>query len=195
MSDTTPDTPPPPPPPAASTDEQPNLDKLLGKVRSEGKVTGQKELLGELGFDSSDAAKAAIEDYRARVDAEKSDAERAREEAEQAKAEAASARAAQVESDLRLNVDRALVAAGVKAERMGHAARLVDVEPGAAEDDIATAVTALVGDFPELLAAPEGGPPSSKDWTAKGGTGERKPPSSKSALDSGAELYRSKHRT
>lgn len=183
MSDTEPEAVPPEPPPAAQegTFTQDQVDKLMGRVRNEGRTA----VLAELGADSIDTLKERLEAQAAREEAEKSETERARDEAQAARADAEQARAQAAAAQLAVRVDRALIDAGASPATLGHLAKLVDVAPEVDDDTLIQTIDSLRSEVAPLFAQSEGAPPAPSS-VPSGGTGA-KPPSSKSALEAGAE--------
>jgi len=190
MSETSlPPEPAPTPPPAAVTQEQ--IDKLMGRARSEGKSTATREMLDELGVDDIDAVKAVITAHQERVDADKTEVDRAKDEAVQAKREAEQARAETAQAQLSVRVDRALVEANVETNALSHIAELIKVDPSATDDEIREAIDTLKGDIPQMFAEPDGAP-GTPSWAPKGGTGEKsKKTAGKTGMDAGAERFAS----
>ena len=190
MSETSlPPEPAPTPPPAAVTQEQ--IDKLMGRARSEGKSTATREIHDELGADDIESAKAVITAHQERVDADKTEVDRAKDEAVQAKREAEQARAETAQAQLSVRVDRALVEANVETNALSHIAELIKVDPSATDDEIREAIDTLKGDIPQMFAEPDGAP-GTPSWAPKGGTGEKsKKTAGKTGMDAGAERFAS----
>lgn len=189
------DTPPQPDPPAAEgkTYTQEDIDKLLKGVRADGRNTGRKEVLGELGYENPDDIKSKLSEYDALIESQKTEAERARDEAAAAKAEAEQAKAAAEAITLNQKVQLALLEAGAPSNTLADITRMVVVEPSADDEAVAAAVGTLKERVPQLFAAPEGAPPAPSSAPA-GGTGEKtRKPSTKSGLAAGAERWEAKH--
>jgi uncharacterized protein (DUF4415 family) len=190
MSDTEPTPIPTEPPPAALTQEQ--VDRVVGRTRTETRQATERDILAKLGYESLEEAEKAKADHEARLQAEKSDLERAQEEAAQARAEAAAASQQAARAQLQVRIDRALLESGVSTNTLNHVSKMIEVAPDATEDDISAAVASLKEDVPQLFASPETGAPRTPSGVPKGGTGgKNKKPASKSGLAHGEDVYES----
>lgn len=180
----------PPPPPAAQSDDLTDLARQFGNVRKEARGTGEREALKKLGFDDMESAEAAFAELHKRIDAEKTDLERAKERAERAEARIAALESDLTQRQLADRVTAALSAADLPVRALGSAHKLVAVDPDASDDDIAAAVASLREELPQLWIATPDGAPGTPSWAPKGGTGDKKPPStSKGGLKAGKERY------
>lgn len=150
--------------PPAGYLSQDEVNRIAAREKDEGKRAAERAMAESLGV-TVEEAKQIIADARARDDAEKTEAQKA-----QARAEAAEKKAtALVEEATRKGheaaVRLALLEGGVLRERLDSAARLVDAEPGASEQDFAKAITAARTAAPEFFVAQSEGnePPKPGD--------------------------------
>lgn len=139
-------------PPKTFTQEE--LDRIVQRekiqARDAEKRAQEAMLADKLGVSVEEAAK-LIKAEQDRQNAEKSEAQRAREAADQEKAAAAREREAAKAEAHSTKVLRALLKAGVNADKADKVARLVDVEVGADQEAIDAAVSATVDEFPEVV--------------------------------------------
>lgn len=160
---------------------QAEVDAMIQGRVGETKRKSVEDLAKELGV-PLDEAKAIIKKAKDADDAEKSDAQKAREAADKEKVEAETAKQEAAVEKHNARVERALIKAlptdlddkDLDA-KVGRLARLIDVEVGADEAAIKTAVEALKKDEPLLFGSTKGGmPPSDPNGRPprKTGTGE-----------------------
>jgi hypothetical protein len=157
----------PPADPPVSFDQD-AVNRIAAREKAQGKAAAVAEIATQLGMSVEDAKK-VLEGHKAAEDAAKTEAQR-QVDAAKAETNAAKDERAQVVAERHtLNVERALLLAGLPAgdddaaaKLLGRAAKLVDVEPGADRAAIAAAVTTLKTELPALFtatAAPGGTPP------------------------------------
>lgn len=166
---------------ATKTFSQEDVNAAAGAARKEGREAAAKSLADELGV-PLDEAKALIKAAREKEDSEKSEAQKAREAADKERAEAEEAKAGAAKKEHELNIREALRDAGVAKERIAKVATLVEVELGADEAAIKTAVEATKKEFPELFGGTSGAPDSDT-----GGTGGSQGRGGKSPMEAGYE--------
>lgn len=149
---------------------QADLNRAAGDARREGRESAEKKLADELGVPLAEA-KDLIKKARDQEESEKSEAQKAIDKAK-ADSDAANERAAAAAlREHRANIRDALRDEGVSKERLDAVTKLVDVEVGADDETIATAVAATKKDFPELFGGKSGGAPSSDTGGAPQGGG------------------------
>lgn len=145
---------------------------VKGRVEETRKKTAA-DIAEQLGVSVEDA-KAIIAAHNAKAESEKSEAQKAREAADKEKAESETAKSEAAKERHATKVERHLLRALPKDlsdeetdKRAAKLARLIDVEVGADDAAIKTAVDGLKKDWPELFPAgdesgkPKGGAPSS----------------------------------
>ncbi|MEU6475310.1 hypothetical protein ABZ858_00190 [Streptomyces sp. NPDC047017] len=154
---------------------QEDLSRLLAREKTQGGRAAVKKLLGELGFDNSEALSQFVTTKREADQAALTEIER-REQAAEEKLRAAEAREAQAAARERAAVRRsALAGFGATGDDLSDAVLLIDRaladQPDADEDAVAAAAEQLKERRPELFGAraatppapggsPAGGPPS-----------------------------------
>ncbi|MFI1400714.1 hypothetical protein [Streptomyces sp. NPDC020681] len=160
----------------SGTVTQEDLSRLLAREKTQGGRAAVKKLLGDLGFDNSEALIEFITTKRDAEQAALSEVER-REQAAEDKLRAAEEREAQATARERTAVRRAALAGlGASGDDLDDASLLIDrtlaEQPGADEDAITTAAGQLKERRPELFGqtresvppapggSPAGGPPS-----------------------------------
>lgn len=155
---------------------QEDLSRLLAREKTQGGRAAVKKLLGELGFDNSEALTEFITTKRDAEQAALTELQR-REQAADEKLRAAEAREAQAAAKERVAIRRAALAGlGAAGDDMADAVLLIDRalddQPDADEEAVAAAAEQLKGRRPELFGqarettppapggSPAGGPPS-----------------------------------
>lgn len=125
---------------------------IKNRVKSAHRQAGE-ELAKELGYDSVSDMKAALENSKNKDSEEERDLAKERSKIEADKAETKRLRAEATQERLDLQVERALLAAGVKPSKAEKAVRLIDLrtadDPDA--DDINEAVEAFSEEWSELF--------------------------------------------
>ncbi|MEH0430265.1 hypothetical protein QBB34_28920 [Streptomyces stelliscabiei] len=161
---------------AGGTVTQEDLSRLLAREKTQGGRAAVKKLLGDLGFDNSEALTEFITTKREAEQAALSEVER-REQAAEEKLRAAETREAQAAAKERAAVRRAALAGlGAAGDDLNDAVLLIDRaladQPDADEDAVTTAAEQLKERRPELFGqtreatppapggSPAGGPPS-----------------------------------
>jgi hypothetical protein len=127
-----PPTDPPADPPADKTFTQAEVDRMMGRTRSEATKAARTEIESFLASEKAKTDEATL-----------GEAERAKAEAERAKAEAETARADAARERFEAKVERKLGAAGVSDTAIARATRLVNLDPDASDDDIAAEIETL----------------------------------------------------
>lgn len=162
--------------PAAGSVTQEDLSRLLAREKTQGGRAALKKLLGDLGFDNSEALTEFITTKRDADQAALTEIER-REQAAEEKLRAAEARETQAAARERAAIRRAALAGlGAAGDDLGDAILLIDRalddQPDADEEAVATAAEQLKERRPELFGqtgettpaapggSPAGGPPS-----------------------------------
>ncbi|WP_327297750.1 MULTISPECIES: hypothetical protein [unclassified Streptomyces] len=155
---------------------QEDLSRLLAREKTQGGRAAVKKLLGDLGFDNSEALSEFITTKRDAEQAALTEVER-REQAAEEKLRTAEAREAQAAARERAAIRRAALAGlGSAGEDLGDAIllidRVLDDQPDADEEAVAAAAEQLKERRPELFGqsretspaapggSPAGGPPS-----------------------------------
>ncbi|MFI1436494.1 hypothetical protein [Streptomyces lydicus] len=155
---------------------QEDLSRLLAREKTQGGRAAVKKLLGELGFDNSEALTEFITNKREAEQAALSEVE-CREQAAEEKLRAAEAREAQAAAKERAASRRAILAGlGAAGDDLADATLLIDRalddQPDADEEAVAAAAEQLKERRPELFGqtrettppapggSPAGGPPS-----------------------------------
>ncbi|UNO42142.1 hypothetical protein [Streptomyces sp. MST-110588] len=155
---------------------QEDLSRLLAREKTQGGRAAVKKLLGDLGFDNSEALTEFITTKRDAEQAALTEIER-REQAAEEKLRAAEAREAQAAARERIAIRRAALAGlGAAGDDLSDAILLIDRalddQPDADEDAVAAAAEQLKERRPELFGrisavtppapggSPAGGPPS-----------------------------------
>jgi multidrug efflux pump subunit AcrA (membrane-fusion protein) len=191
MSDTEPNPEPETPPPAATLSQE-QVDRLVGRTRTDTRATTEREVLAKLGFESMEEAEQAHAERQAQLEAEKSDLQRAQEEAAQARAAAAEAEMKASQASLQVRIDRTLLESGVPINTLPHVSKMIETSPDASDEEIAETVETLKKDVPQLFATPDDGASRAPSGVPKGGTGGKtKKPTPKTGLQAGHELYES----
>ena len=161
---------------AGGTVTQEDLSRLLAREKTQGGRAAVKKLLGELGFDTSEALTEFITTKRDADQAAMTEVER-RERAAEEKLKAAEAREAQALTRERVAIRRAALAGlGAAGDDLADAVLLIDRalldQPDADEDAVTAAAEQLKERRPELFGqaretvppapggSPAGGPPS-----------------------------------
>jgi hypothetical protein len=178
----------------ARTFTQADLDKIVARRVAETKRAEAQRLEQELGIKPSEARAIIAAKQKADADA-MSEAERDRAEAKAAKDEADAERAAAKQERFAARLERKLTAAGVPEAALRRAVRLVDIDPDADDDTITAEIDTLRDEVPGLFDTPTA-PPAPR---SPSGVTPARPPAggqgSRSALDKGAELYKSTRKT
>lgn len=179
------------PDPAAGdkTLTQDQVNKIVSREKAAAERAERKKLSDWLASQKSDQDKATMDE-----------AQRAKAEADEAKAESEKLRAEARRERLDAKIERKLSAAGVDEKALARAARLVDLDVEASDDDITAEIEQLKTDMPGLFAtASDDG--DDKGKTKKGapsGVTTGKPPAggqgAKSAMERGRELWEQKAR-
>ncbi|MGW6238397.1 hypothetical protein [Streptomyces sp. NPDC055094] len=161
---------------ASGTVTQEDLSRLLAREKTQGGRAAVKKLLGDLGFDNSEALSAFITTKRDAEQAALTEVER-REQAAEEKLRTAEAREAQAAVRERAAIRRAALAGlGAAGDDLSDAILLIDRalddQPDADEEAVAAAAEQLKERRPELFGqaretvpaapggSPAGGPPS-----------------------------------
>ncbi|MCZ4098278.1 hypothetical protein [Streptomyces sp. H39-C1] len=162
--------------PASGSVTQEDLSRLLAREKTQGGRAALKKLLGDLGFDNSEALTEFITTKRDADQAALTEIER-REQAAEEMLRAAEARETQAAARERAAIRRAALAGlGAAGDDLGDAILLIDRalddQPDADEDAVAAAAEQLKERRPELFGqtgettppapggSPAGGPPS-----------------------------------
>lgn len=159
------------PPKVDKTFSQSDLDSYAGRRAAEARRAAEKELAESLGV-PLDQAKRIISDAKKAEDEKKSEADRLRDEAQAAKAAADAAKAEAAADRMAARIERALVQAKVRDDRLDKAVRLLDVPSDASVEDVVAAVEAFKNDTPEFFGG------ANENDEPKGGKGGPKPPPS-----------------
>ncbi|MEU2558462.1 hypothetical protein ABZ626_03805 [Streptomyces longispororuber] len=169
----------------SSTFSQDDLSRLMAREKTQGGRAAVKKLLGDLGFENSEALSEFVAQKRDADRAALSDVERQEQEAEE-KLKAAQAREAQAIARERAAVRRAVLAGlGASGEDLADAVFLIDralaEQADADEETVTTAAEQLRERRPELFGpyraasppapggSPAGGPPPRTGTPAKPG--------------------------
>lgn len=140
----------PPDPKGQKTFSQDDVKRIAVKEKREGREAAERALAEKLGVPIDDAIRllkeAKEQEERNKTEAQKG-LEKEQKRATEAEAKAAEAEARAFTSDVKL----ALVLEGVNQQRLEHAIKLVDVAPGASEDDLKAAIGKLKEDLPEMF--------------------------------------------
>jgi len=130
---------------------QRRFSAVMTREKDEGRRAAKRDLLGELGVEDVDELKDIVKAAQDAADKDTNDTARLQREADQARrvAEAAKAEAKQARFEAKL--DRRLMAADVPAKRVDKVRRLLDVEVGAEDDEVADAIEDLKEEFPDLF--------------------------------------------
>ncbi|MFB7742515.1 hypothetical protein [Streptomyces sp. NPDC056132] len=161
---------------ASGSVTQEDLSRLLAREKTQGGRAAVKKLLGDLGFDNSEALTEFITSKRDAEQAALTKIER-REQAAEERLRAAEAREAQAAAKERIAIRRAALAGlGATGDDLGDAILLIDRaldgHPDADEDAVVAAAEQLKERRPELFSqaspvtppapggSPAGGPPS-----------------------------------
>lgn len=175
----------------ARTFTQADLDKIVARRVAETKRAEAQRLEQELGIKPSEARAIIAAKQKADQDA-MSEADRLKAEAKTAKDEADAERAAARADRFAAKLERRLIAAGIPDKALSRAVRLIDLNPDADDDTIAAEIDTLRDEVPGLFENPGTPPPTPR---APSGVTPARPPaggqSTVSALDKGAELYKS----
>lgn len=147
---------------------QDEVKRIAAREKAEGKRAAEKALADQLGVPVSEAAE-IIKAHREREAAEKSEVDRVKGEATSEKAKREAAERDLAETRHALNVERALLKAGVPVNRVERAVRLVDAEVGATPEELEASITALKADVPEFFPATEGAGDDGAEGGGKGG--------------------------
>lgn len=153
---------------------QADLNRLLAREKSDGKRTGQAELLQALGVTNLDEAKEIIAQRKADEDKLLSDTQKAQKEAEREKAEAATAKAEAANERMQARKERALIRAGIDDGQIELVARLIDVDNDADQDTVNAAVEELKTKMPQLFEEPD--PSKVPDPSKPPGSNPGRPP-------------------
>ncbi len=173
---------PPPAQPAPDTVPKAEAERREKEARKE----AEKALLAQFGEGMTpDKIKQVLDAQKAAEDAKKDEATRLREEAEADRRAAAAEKSAAQQERLSIKIQKALLAANVKPERLSYAADLVKVAPDADDETISAAVSQFKEGTPEWFPAP-GQPPAPSSLPV--GT----PPSGQPADDLAAARERGK---
>ncbi|WP_328403933.1 hypothetical protein OHS70_34070 [Streptomyces sp. NBC_00390] len=173
-------------PPAGGAVSQGDLTRLLAREKTQGGRAAVKKLLGDLGFDNSEALSEFITTKREADQAALSEAER-REQAAAAKEQQAEQRLAEAVARERAAVRRAALAGlGASGEDLADAAVLLDralaYQPDADEGAVTAAAEQLKERRPQLFCqaqetappapggSPAGGPPARGSQPSKPGS-------------------------
>lgn len=138
--------------------KQGDIDKIAGQSRQEGRTQAEKDLLAKLGVTDIAAAEAAIKASRDAEEAQKSELQKAQDRA--VAAEAAAERSDKIATTTlaMTRVEGALRDAGVKADRIPAALRLIDLDSvkidGTEVSGVSEAVAGLKAVTPEWFGAP-----------------------------------------
>lgn len=177
-SEGTPPAPPatPPAPAGEKTLPQAEVDRIVQGRVAEATRKAEKAIADKLGVDPEEAAK-LLKAQREAADKDKGEAEKAREALAKAEQRAADAEAKAAAAEHSTKVREALRTAEVAADRVSRASQslLADVEVGATDDEIKTAVEALKKEIPEWFGStkPATAPGSDTGGApAKGGKNE-----------------------
>ena len=175
---------------------QADLDKHIATARSQAKRAAAKELEDQLGISASEARAVIAAKQKADQDA-MSEADRIKAEAKAAKDEADAERKAAKAERFAARLERKLTAAGIPEAALTRAVRLVDLDHDADDEAITAEIETLKGEVPGLFEQPATGTPAPR--APSGVTNGARPPaggqSAKTALDKGAELYKSKFKS
>lgn len=134
---------------------QADVDRLVGRARTEARRTSVTEVAEQLGC-TVDEAKQVLDAVRAADAAQQTDAQRALAAAQDAQAAADQARAEAAAERLAARVERRLLAAGVPDTALARAARMVDLDPDVDDDAIDTEIDQLKSDVPALFTPATG---------------------------------------
>ena len=157
---------------------QRRLNNMMTREKDEGRRAGRRAVLQELEVEDFDELKEIVDAHRKREDASADAATKAQREADKAKRDADAAREEAKKERHDIKVERALLAADVPAKNAAKVARLVDVEVGAEEDEIADAVDDLKEQFPHLFAPADDTDDGEDDESSNGSQGRQGPPRS-----------------
>jgi hypothetical protein len=146
------------------------VERIVGGRTAAARREAERQVADKLGV-SIDEAGDLLKQAKAQADKDKTEAEKAREAADKAAKDADTVKSESASTVHRLLVKDALRDADCPKDKLERATKLValDVEVGAGEDEIATAVKTLTKDFPELFAA------ASDDGAEGEGEGQGKP--------------------
>lgn len=169
------------PPPADDSVPKSKVDEIVKGRVAETKQATERAIAEQLGVPISEA-KAILEAHNKRVEGEKSEAQREKEAAQREKqaAEAAKAEAAKEKRDLQ--VERALIRAGVKDEKLDRAKRMIDADDDADADALKKAAEQLKSEEPMWFGddgSSGGGKPPKAPASDSGG----KPPKDRKSED------------
>lgn len=153
------------------TFSQEQVTSMMAREKQQGRDAGKSALLKELGYESLDEAKSALQAHREAQDRNKSEAELEKAAAATEKAVAAEEKILARRERYEARVERALVGAGCTTAK---AIRLVDIDyDGKSDvpdmDDIKDAVKALKKEMPQLFSSDEGSSGNQDSDTGKGG--------------------------
>jgi hypothetical protein len=168
-----PPTDPPADPPADKTFTQAEVDRMMGRTRSEATKAARTEIESFLASEKAKTDEATL------GEAARADAARERFEAK---------------------VERKLGAAGVSDTAIARATRLVNLDPDASDDDIAAEIETLKTEVPGLFTSSTEDDESGKGKgapsgvTTSSGSGKGKGTGSKTAMERGRDLYAEKHK-
>lgn len=142
--------------PPAKAYSQEELNRIAAAEKEQGKRAAERDLADKLGV-SLDEAADIIKQHREREEQNKTELDKAQSAAEREKAQR---EAVERERDLAKHDARlleALVTAEVPAKKLGHVKKLVEVAPGASDEELAQAIAKVKEDVPELFAEQEAG--------------------------------------
>lgn len=183
------------PAPAPRTFTQDEVNAIATRESTAAQRTAQQQLLQQLGFESAEAAQAAIAAAKAAEEAGKTDLQRQQEATAAAKAAADADRAAAATERFEARVERAFAQAGIPVEdeaKLGRLRRMVTLDNSADAAAIKAEIETLKTEFPGLFGVPgivEVPPAPGSD--PKGGPPPT-PPGSKSKMELGRERAKSR---
>lgn len=190
-----PDDPPPSDPPAdppkvdlPKSFTQAEVNAIATREAQAAERTAQTKLLQSLGFDTPEAAKAAVDAARAAEDAGKTEVQRQQEAAAAAKTAADNDRQAAASERFEAKLERNFAKAGVDVDSPSFARirRMVTLDTSADAAAIQAEIDTIKTDFPALFGTAGGTPPPAPGSDPHGRP-PATPPGSKTAMERGRE--------
>lgn len=153
--------------PVKLTNKQLN-DMLAERVRK-AKGSATKDLLKTLGVEDLDAVKSMLEAHRSSQEQGKTELDKATQRASKAEQEGTTLKTQLADTVLTTRIEKALISEGMSVKAAERARRMIDLEHGASEEDIAAEVEALKKETPALF-------PTSQEGQGSEGDGSRRTP-------------------